>query len=512
MFREALEKGVFVVTVELVPGRGAAGPALDAPAAFARRVRETGLGVHAISLTDGPGGGPAISPDVIAEEVAAAGVDPLVHLVCRDLNRNALEARATALARRGLNNVLALTGDYPTAVSGPIARPVFDFDSVQAIAFLKACNAGLEKPGRKPGATERLPPTNFLVGAAVSPFKSREEELVPQFIKLEKKIAAGADFIVTQIGYDLRRYHELLRYLRARRLRIPVLGNVYVLSLGAARAMRRGEAPGCVVGDDLIRTLEAEAAAPDKGKGARRERAAQMVAALKGMGYAGVHLGGFGLKFEDVERILARAEELAPQWEQIVSDIQFGGAEEFYLFPPPESYRPDLPPDPDPLAGLRGGRAGFQYRMMRALHDALFEERAPCYRALKALHQAADGKPALEALGHAAEFASKRLLFGCRDCGDCALPDTAYHCPEANCPKGQRNGPCGGSSDGRCEVFPEKPCFWTTVYRRAKAAGELDQVRRRRLPPRDPQLQQTSGWANYYLGRDYRKRVEESEK
>lgn len=509
MFREAIERGEFVVTVELAPGRGASGPALEAPAAFARRVKATGLGVHAISLTDGPGGGPAIQPDALAVEVAAAGVDALVHVACRDLNRNALEARAMALARRGLFNVLALTGDYPTALAGPIARPVFDFDSVQAIAFLKACNAGLEIPGRKPGSMERLPSTRFFVGAAVSPFKTREDELVWQFIKLEKKLAAGADFIVTQLGYNLRRFHELLRYLRARGRRAPVLGSVYVLTVGAAKAFRRGEVPGAVVSERLLQTVEAEAAASDKGRGARLERAAKMIAALKGMGYAGVHLGGFGLKFEDVERILALAVEFASDWERHVPDIQFGEPGEFYLFSPPESYRPDAPADPDPLAGRRGGRAGFKYRMMRAIHEACFQERAPCYRALRALYRAIDRHPPLAAAAHTLEFASKRALFGCRDCGDCGLPDTAYHCAEGNCPKGQRNGPCGGTSAGQCEVFPEKPCLWTTVYRRLKAVGEIESVRRRRLPPRDPQLQNTSGWANFYLERDYRRRVKE---
>ncbi len=509
MFREAIEKGEFVVTVELVPGRGAAGSALDAPAAFARRVKETGLGVHAISLTDNPGGGPAIQPDALAAEVAAAGMDTLVHVACRDLNRNAFEARISALSRRGLHNVLTLTGDYPTALSGTIARPVFDFDSVQAIAFLKACNAGLEVPGRKPGTTDRLPPTQFFVGAAVSPFKVREDELVWQFIKLEKKLAAGADFVVTQLGYDLRRFHELLRYLRARGRRIPVLGNVYVLSAGAAKTMRRGEVPGCVVSESLVKTLESEAGALDKGRSARLERAAKMVAALRGMGYSGVHLGGFGLKFEDVERILNLAARFAPEWEKHVADVQFSGPNEFYLFPPPTNYGPDAPADPDPLSGRRGGRAGFKYRIMRAAHDAMFQERAPCYRMLRALYRTVDGKKALEALAHTGEFGIKRALFGCRDCGDCGLPDTAYHCPESNCPKGQRNGPCGGTSAGQCEVFPEKSCLWTTVYRRLKAVGELETVRRRRLPPRDPRLQNTSGWANFYLNRDYRNRVVE---
>ena len=43
-------------------------------------------------------------------------------------------------------------------------------------------------------------------------------------------------------------------------------------------------------------------------------------------------------------------------------------------------------------------------------------------------------------------------LFGCRDCGDCSLPDIAYVCPESQCAKNQRNGPCGGTRDGLCEV------------------------------------------------------------
>lgn len=507
MFREALEKGEFVITVELVPGRGVSGPALEAPAAFARRVRETGLGVHAISLTDGPGGGPAIQPDALAAEVAAEGMDALVHLACRDLNRNAFEARVSALARRGLSHVLALTGDYPTAPSGTIARPVFDFDSVQAISFLKACNAGLEVPGRKPGTMERLPATKFFVGAAISPFKTREDELVPQFAKMEKKLAAGADFLVTQLGYDLRRFHELLRYLRARRLRVPVLGNVYVLSAGAARTMRRGEVPGCVVTERLLRTLEAEAQAPDKGRGARLERAARMVAVFKGMGFQGVHLGGFGLKFDDVQFILRRAEEGAAQWESFVPEIQFADEGEVYLFPPPATYRPDAPPDSDALQDRRGGSAGLFYRVMRLFHRALFREGAVGYRAMRGFYRAIDGIEPLKSVGHAAEFGVKRLLFGCRDCGDCALPDTAYHCPESHCPKGQRNGPCGGSRDGCCEVFPDRPCLWTVIYRRRKAMGEWETSRCRRLPPRDPKLQDTSGWANFYLDRDYRRRV-----
>ena len=507
MFREALERGAFVVTVEMVPGRGPAGPGLDTPAAFARRVRETGLGVHALSLTDNPGGGAAVSPDAIAREVRDAGLDVLVHMACRDMNRNAFEARASALSRDGLHQVLALTGDYPTAPAGTIARPVFDVDAVQAVHFLKRMNEGLAVPGRKPGTTETLAPTRFLVGAAVSPFKMTEEELVGQFLKLDRKIAAGADFIIPQLGYNMRRFLELRRYLGARGHRVPVFGNVYVLSYGVARAMHAGQVPGCVVPDTLLQRLKDESAEADKGKAKRLDRAARMIAVFRGMGFHGVHLGGFGLKFEDVAMLLETAEKMQRDWESMTGDVAFEGDGEWYLFPPPTSWRPDAPPDSDPIPALRGGRGGPAYAFMRGVHDTFFDPGRAGYRACRAWYRAIDGRRALSGANHAAERAVKGVLFGCRDCGDCGLPDTAFRCPESNCPKGQRNGPCGGTRPGgQCEVYEDRPCLWIEVIRRLKAVGRLEDLRGPMLPGRDPALQYTSGWANFYLGRDYQAR------
>ena len=62
-------------------------------------------------------------------------------------------------------------------------------------------------------------------------------------------------------------------------------------------------------------------------------------------------------------------------------------------------------------------------------------------------------------------------LFHCRDCGDCSLPDIAYVCPESMCAKNQRNGPCGGTRDGRCEVY-DSECIWSQAYERLKGYGE----------------------------------------
>ena len=54
----------------------------------------------------------------------------------------------------------------------------------------------------------------------------------------------------------------------------------------------------------------------------------------------------------------------------------------------------------------------------------------------------------------------KEKMFGCQTCGQCILSHTKLSCP-MNCPKGLRNGPCGGTLDGKCEVLPELDCVWT---------------------------------------------------
>lgn len=504
--KDRLAAGEFVITCEIVPGRGTEGPPVDAARVFAERAVAEGLPIHAISITDNPGGSRAISPDAIAREVQGAGVEPLVHFSCRDLNRNAIESRASALSRNGIHNLLILTGDNPESAAEGRARGVFDLDSVQALRYLKEMNAG-RVPGRKPDTTDEIPPTRFFLGAVVSPFKSREEELVPQFLKLEKKVAAGADFIIPQLGYDMRKFHEIGRYLKARDLDVPLLGNVYVLTRGAARAMNKGLVPGCEVSDHLLKRLEEEFKTPGKGLAQRLERAARMVAVFKGMGWNGVHLGGFGLKFEHVARILELADAFAPDWERFIPDLRFNRPGEFYLFPKPSSYRPDAPVDPDPLPALKGEGAGATYAVWSAMHRVLFDERSPMYKMLRGYYRRLDDKSMLYRFSHGGELTAKRLFFKCQDCGDCVLAEMAYCCPRGQCPKNQRNGPCGGSHDGSCEVYPDRPCVWTQVYRRLKSKGELEAYRDKYVPPRDAALEHTSGWANFFGERDTSARI-----
>jgi methylenetetrahydrofolate reductase (NADPH) len=73
------------------------------------------------------------------------------------------------------------------------------------------------------------------------------------------------------------------------------------------------------------------------------------------------------------------------------------------------------------------------------------------------------------------EFAVKDALFGCRMCGNCILQETAFVCP-MTCPKGLRNGLCGGATADHCEVDPSRPCTWYIIYQRAERLGRLDRL------------------------------------
>jgi hypothetical protein len=98
------------------------------------------------------------------------------------------------------------------------------------------------------------------------------------------------------------------------------------------------------------------------------------------------------------------------------------------------------------------------------------------------------------------ERAIKGPIFGCKMCGQCAVSQTGLTCP-MTCPKQLRNGPCGGSVGGKCEVYPDMDCVWVTAYRRSQRVGRADAFRQLMLPV-DRRLDGSSAWLNHLVGRD----------
>ena len=76
-----------------------------------------------------------------------------------------------------------------------------------------------------------LKKTDFFAGCVVTPFKNVEAEIITEYIKLEKKMAAGTGFVISQVGYDMRKFDELLKVCRSINPDVPLVGNIFVLDI-----------------------------------------------------------------------------------------------------------------------------------------------------------------------------------------------------------------------------------------------------------------------------------------
>ena len=511
-FRHLLEQtDEFVTCVELVTSRGLITERNGRRVlTLARRLAEH-PGIHALSITDNPGGNAMINADTLGTDLISRGQEVIIHLSCKDWNRNAIQSRAWQLASEGFDNVLTLSGDYPVDGFEGQASPVFDTDSVGLLKMLSDMNAGLTAGSGKRAQT--LAPTGFYLGAVVNNHKRHEHEVMPQYFKLAKKIATGAAFIINQIGYDSRKQDELLKYMGMHSLHVPVVGNVFVLTPGAARYFHGDNIPGVTVTDELLAVVEKQASSPDKGKSFLLEFAAKQCAIAKGLGYRGVYLGGH-LKYSDYARIIELTESFATDdWHQFAQEIDYHLPGEFYYFEPDgdtglsstEVNRQYLESTAPEARKLSRSKVPLSYRLNRVVHDVVFEEASDTFALARGLAGIIDRHRSVKRLLHTVEQAIKMTSFDCRDCGDCSLPDIAYLCPESQCAKNQRNGPCGGTLQGRCEVG-EKQCIWSLAYDRLKAYGREEKMLERPVVYRNGSLKGTSAWLNTLLGRDHHRK------
>src|SRR3974390_3453701 len=203
--REKLfETSRFLIGTELVSVRGsmAESSAIRARTFANDLVASTDIDWIAIRATGG--GNPQRAPLALGRPILYAGKEVVIHLTCKDLNRNGLESEAWMLNSEGFHNILAMTGDYPVSGSEGLARPVFDIDSIGLISLLARMNRGLAA-SEPNGNSRQLEKTQFRVGAVTTNLKLREGEVIPQYMKLKKKVECGAEFIINQIGFDSRK-------------------------------------------------------------------------------------------------------------------------------------------------------------------------------------------------------------------------------------------------------------------------------------------------------------------
>jgi len=482
----------FMLTLELVPGKDSIGRSVDTVMGIAGDSFSDGR-LTAVSMTDNPGGNPSLSPDVLGHEIFKVGMDVIVHVTCRDLNRVGMESRALQLAMMGMKNLLTLTGDYTGKGFGGQGAPVFDLDAVSLLMMLEQVNDRLYEAGD---------PDGFFTGCAVSPFKYTEAESFVQYAKLCRKISAGASFVITQLGYDARKFAELMTVMKQLEIELPVIGSIYLLSPHSARIMNKGLIPGAVVTDKLLAKVQSEWQDPKVGRRKAIERAAKQGAILKGLGYRGMHLGGVHKEFDTVGQILDQMQAIQDRWEQFLPEFDDPVPGGFYAFP-----GSSVNPDRSNLFGHQPATIHWMerihYELMKAMHERFFNLEGKHAATLARIAQWIDQQPLAARLLEFFENTAKYALLGCKQCGDCGIQHLAFLCPESQCPKHTRNGACGGSRQGRCEVYPDRPCVWVRTHKRVSHDGTCQDLLSGCIAPRMWELNQTSSWLNFHLKRDH---------
>lgn len=270
--------GEFVVTGEL--------QAIDSadPATVIRLAEDFRGHVDAVNCTDNSAAHPHIAPIAAAHLLTDAGVEPILQLVCRDRNRLALQADLLAGAALGVRNIVCMTGDDVTAGDHPEAKPIYDIDAIHLLRIARIMrDDGTYLSGRK-----LEDPPSYLIGAVENPF-APPLEFRP--MRMGKKIEAGAEFVQTQICFNL----DTMRVFMARCGELGLLEHVWILagvfiprSARAARYLRES-VPGLDVPDHVISRLEGS---PEERQGEEAiEMAVELVQELRAIpGVSGVHL------------------------------------------------------------------------------------------------------------------------------------------------------------------------------------------------------------------------------
>ena len=239
-----LETGQFAVTGELGPPQSAD------PEVIRRKAKILRGNVDAFNVTDGQTAVVRMSSWAACMIAKEEGLDPIVQMTCRDRNRIALQMDVLGAAALGINNILCLTGDHIKFGNHPDAKAVFDLDSIQFVKMVK----DMRDDRRFQCGDEMAVAPNLFLGAAANPFADPFDF---RTVRLAKKVTAGADFIQTQIIYNVARFAEWMKRARDRGLhqKTRILAGVApIKSVGAARYMKT-RVPGMDVPDETIERL-----------------------------------------------------------------------------------------------------------------------------------------------------------------------------------------------------------------------------------------------------------------
>jgi methionine synthase I (cobalamin-dependent)/5,10-methylenetetrahydrofolate reductase len=211
-----LAEGKFVSFVEILPPRG-----VDAKLEIegARRCAQAGIDV--INVPDGPRASARMSAQVTCQLIQQhAGIEAVLHFCCRDRNILGIQSELLGAHAGGVRNLICITGDPPRMGLYPDATAVFDVDAIGLVNIANNLNHGLDIGGNPMGSQ-----TAMLIGVGANPGALNMEE---EIRRLDWKVEAGAEYIVTQPVFDLDLLEQFLK--RTAHIKIPVICGIWPLT------------------------------------------------------------------------------------------------------------------------------------------------------------------------------------------------------------------------------------------------------------------------------------------
>ncbi len=303
-----LTAGDFAVTGELGP------PKSGDPEVVRQKARILKGHVDAVNITDCQTAIVRMSSIGAGILARAEGVEPVIQMTCRDRNRIGMQSDILGAAALGLKNLLCLTGDHQKFGNHPGAKGVFDMDSIQMLGMVKGMRD--DQKFQCGEAIKEGEPRLFL-GAAANPFAGPSEF---RAARLGKKVANGADFIQTQIVYNIEKFGRFMEMVRDLGLheKVHILAGVTPpKSLGMARYMKNF-VPGMDVTDEVIQRMKDAGDKEDEGINICVDVINQ-VREIEGV--AGVHV--MAIEWESaVPEIVSRAKLTPrPEFEEEAGDV-----------------------------------------------------------------------------------------------------------------------------------------------------------------------------------------------
>lgn len=240
-FQKQLSRGEFVVVAEMDTPKGVD---ISDLISNARRVKGRVDAVIVPDMGDGMMRMSALGGAVIMQQ---QGVEPIIHVYCRDRNKMALQGDLLAAHVLGIQNLLVVHGEDMSLGDHRDAKPVNDLDELSLLGAIQSLQEGVDLAGFDLSGSP-----SFTVGCTLSPWAD-EAALDAELELAQKKIDAGAQYIITPPVFDIPHFSQFLE--KTKGLKVPVVATVFLLkSVGIARYMATNE-PGAHISEEMIRRI-----------------------------------------------------------------------------------------------------------------------------------------------------------------------------------------------------------------------------------------------------------------